>query len=175
MPLLRNPRLEPGSAFTWFAKDWGDPAPEFALERFAFHQRSCSAAGFSHRQDRSNQMKSRVIALGLAALAWMSLVAASLFQTKPTGEFVRFQQCPYHPEVESLLNHTFIRPVDNDRRGLEKPFLGLNCYVGSIANSVRQTATPNNPSRSGQRSTKFFGSNQSTGAYACRTLTVSLA
>lgn len=120
-------------------------------------------------------MRSRIVALGLAALAWASLAMASVAQAKLIGEFVRYQQFFYYPEVESQHDHTLVRPVENTRRGLKKPFLGLACYVGSITNAVRQIVTPNEPRRSGQRSFKFFGSSQSTRTYAFRTLTFSPA
>lgn len=191
MPLLRNPRLKPGSAFTW-SKTGSILRLKFASGRFTFHWRELFRGSFSIiNKDRSNSMMPRVIALGLTTLAWRSTMASA--HAKPTGEFVQFQQqCPYPPEFESFLNHTVIRPVDNDRRGLENPFLGLICYVGSIAKTVWRIVTPNKPSRSGQRSTKFFGSPQSitgrltagdelgtelttTGTYALRTLTFSPA
>jgi len=132
----------------------------------------------------------KIRALVLAELVWTGLIAVSVCQAKPLGEFTQFQYCPFNnPEVKSPLETTVAGRVSNDRRGLENSFLGLTCYVGSIG---RRIVTLKNPSRTDHRS-KFFGSSQftagrlvarneqlgaeltTTGMHALRTLTLSPA
>ncbi len=129
--------------------------------------------------------------LGFAMLAWMGLAAAHAGQARFTGKFAQFQHCPYNdPEVDSPLETTVIARV---RRELEKLFLGLTCYVGSIVQAARRIITLNNPSRTDHRQSRFFGSSQpaaerltvgneqlgaeptTTGTHALRTLTFSPA
>lgn len=58
-----------------------------------------------------------LVAAALTTLAFIGSVAAKL-----TGEFTRFQHCPHE---------------DSEVELLENPFLGLNCYVGSITKTAR--------------------------------------
>ncbi len=76
------------------------------------------------RQKTVGLIRAALAAYALAALGLMSSASASL-----TGEYSKFQHCPHDDSEVDLSVETAPH--------LENPFLGLNCYVGSLAKTVR--------------------------------------
>ena len=73
---------------------------------------------------QKNVVSVALAAYALAALGLMGSASASL-----TGEFSKFQHCPHNDSEIDLSVETATQ--------LENPFLGRNCYVGSLAQAVR--------------------------------------
>lgn len=91
--------------------------------------------------------------IGRALFAWAHLAGLALIasvQTKLIGDFARFEQSPHeNPEVDPPITARVTHDIGGDctrlncRLILENPFLGVNCYVGSLTAAIgtERTAT----------------------------------
>jgi len=149
MPSSGLARVSPGSSETSATLPPGSPlsgASRYSREFFLCQE----SDGLATAQKWSVQVTARkrirrisvaLVAAALAALAFISSAAAKL-----TGEFTKFQHCPHDDsEIDFSVETTTLGRTGDDQRIfrqqvrelLENPFLGLNCYVGSITKTVR--------------------------------------
>lgn len=155
-PARRDSRLKPGSGLTWFFEDRCGPAPRFASMRnplVVSEVPSMSIKATSWRQLGNGAIKvtaarKRVGVISAALLTWAlsALGISGSASAKLTGEFTRFQFCPYgNSEIKRSI-HTVTMSDMGQRQGtfnrqvrelFKELFAGLNCYVGSIIKTVR--------------------------------------
>jgi hypothetical protein len=142
-PIRRDSRLEPGPGLAWFFEDQRDPAPRIASRWPPLASTSLFYANdaMSWRQLRKRSIEVRRIRLiGVALIASLTAMAfrasASL-----TGDYTKFQHCPFSDSEVDLSVDTTVRgrtsnnqeTFSQEVRELFKTlFTGLNCYIDSI-------------------------------------------
>lgn len=104
---------------------------------------------------RRIRLISAVLTAALASLAAMALRASASL----TGEYTKFQHCPFSESEIDLSVETTVRGRTRDnqvtfsqqvRKLFKTLFIGLNCYVGSITNTVRRAITLKSTSQADQ-------------------------
>jgi hypothetical protein len=151
-PIRRDSRLEPGPGLAWFFKDQRDPAPRIASQWPPLASTSSFYAydAMSWRQLGKRSIEVRRIRLIGAALIASLTAMAFRASASLTGDYTKFQHCPISDsEVDLSVEATVRGRTSNNQNTLNQQvrelfktlFTGLNCYIGSITNTVRRAIT----------------------------------